>query len=154
MGEPDKLSEPNELNELNQLNKPELGMGKTARELSTKELRDYRPFQAMEVFKKDPGVAQRRDRAWRVARAAADLLRSEYGATRVVVFGSLSRRTLFTPWSDIDMAVWGIKPERYFSAAGAAMDVGLGSGIKVDLVDPKNCSQAFQENIEVDGIEI
>jgi len=129
-------------------------MGKTARELSAEELRAYRPWQALADYQKDPAVAQQRDRAWKVARAAADLLRAEYGATRVVAFGSLARKTLFTPWSDIDLAVWGIKPEHYFSAAGAAMDMGLDSGIKVDLVDPENCSKEFQADIEVEGIEV
>ena len=129
-------------------------MGKTARELSTEELRTYRPLQALEAFQKDPAVAERRERAWEVARAAADLLKIGYGATRVVVFGSLAQKTPFTPWSDIDLAVWGIKPEQYFGAAGAVMDMGLDSGIKVDLVDPQNCSKEFQADIEVDGIEV
>ncbi len=129
-------------------------MGKTARELSTEELRAYRPLQALEAFQKDPTVAERRERAWEVARTAADLLKTGYGATRVVVFGSLAQKTPFTPWSDIDLAVWGIDPEQYYSAVGAAMDMGLDSGIKVDLVDPQNCSKEFQADIEVDGIEI
>jgi len=129
-------------------------MGKTARELSTEELRAYRPLQALEDYQKDPAVAERRERAWEVARAAAGLLKIRYGATRVVVFGSLAQKTPFTPWSDIDLAVWGIKPEQYFAAAGAVMDMGLDSGIKVDLVDPENCSKEFQADIEVDGIEV
>ncbi len=129
-------------------------MGKTARELSTEELRAYRPLQALEAFQKDPTVAERRERAWEVARTAADLLKTGYGATRVVVFGSLAQKTPFTPWSDIDLAVWGIGPERYYSAVGAAMDMGLDSGIKVDLVDPENCSKEFQADIEVDGLEV
>ena len=99
-------------------------------------------------------MAERRERAWKVARAAADLLKTGYGATLVVVFGSLAQKTPFTPWSDIDLAVWGIKPEQYFSAAGAAMDMGLDSGIKVDLVDPENCSPELRVDIEQDGIEV
>jgi len=129
-------------------------MGRTAREFSTEELHDYQPLQTLEFFRKDPAVAKRRERAWEVARAVADLLRTEYGATRIVVFGSLARKTLFTPWSDIDLAVWGIKPEQYFSAAGAAMDMGLDFGIKVDLVDSENCSEAFQADVAVDGIAL
>ena len=127
-------------------------MGKTARELSIDELRTYRPLQALEAFQKDPAVAERRERAWKVAQAAAELLKTGYGATRVVVFGSLAQKTPFTPWSDIDLAAWGIKPEKYFSEAGDAMDMGLDSGIKVDLVDPQDCSKEFQADIEVDGI--
>jgi len=129
-------------------------MGKTARELSTEELRAYRPLQALETFRSDPAVAKRREHAWKVARAAADLLRTKYGAARIVVFGSLARKTLFTPWSDIDLAVWGIKLELYLSAAGAVMDMGLNLGIKVDLVEAENCSEAIHADIELDGIEI
>jgi len=131
-----------------------INMGKTARELSTVELRAYRPWQAMEDYQKDPSVAERRERAWKIARSAAEFLKMRFGAKRVVIFGSLAQKTLFTPWSDIDLAVWGIKPEQYFSAAGAVMDIGLDSGIKVDLVDPENCSKEFQADIEVDGIEV
>lgn len=129
-------------------------MGKTARELSTRELRTYRPLQALETFRSDPAVAKRRENAWKVARAAADLLRNEYGATRIVVFGSLVQKTLFTPWSDIDLAVWGIKPDLYLSAADSVMDMGLPVGIKVDLVEAENCSEAIHVDIEADGIEI
>jgi len=129
-------------------------MGKTVRELSPEELLAYHPFRAIEAFRKDRAVAERRDRAWEVARTAADLLRIEYGATRVVVFGSLAQKPLFTPWSDIDLAVWGIKPEQYLDAAGAVMDMGLDSGLKIDLVQPEKCSKDFQTDIETDGIEI
>ena len=129
-------------------------MGKTARELSIEELRTYRPGHALEDYQKDPAVAERRERAWKIARSAAEFLKVRYGAKRVVIFGSLAQKTLFTPWSDIDLAVWGIKPEQYFSAAGAAMDMGLDSGIKVDLVDPEDCSKEFQTDIEVEGIEV
>jgi uncharacterized protein len=129
-------------------------MGKTANELSTEKLRTYRPLQALETFRSDPAVAKRRAHAWSVARAAADVLRNKYGATRIVVFGSLGRKTLFTPWSDIDLAVWGIKPELYLSAADAVMDMGLNLGIKVDLVEAENCSEAVYVDIELDGIEI
>lgn len=129
-------------------------MGKTARELSTVELKAYRPWQALEDYQGDPVVAERRERSWKIARAAADLLRTRYGANRVVVFGSLARQIPFTPWSDIDMAVWGIAPEKYFSAAGAAMDIGLDSGIKVDIIDPENCSKKFLADIKLNGIEV
>lgn len=129
-------------------------MGKTAGELSIKELRAYRPWQALEDYQRDPVVGERRERAWKIARSAAEFLKMRYGAKRVVLFGSLAQKTLFTPWSDIDLAVWGIAPEEYFSAAGAAMDMGLNSGIKVDLIDPENCSPEFQADIEKDGIAL
>ena len=129
-------------------------MGRTARELSTKELRAYRPWQTLEDYQRDPVVADRREQAWKIARSVAEFLKMRYGARRVVVFGSLAQKTPFTPWSDIDLAVWGIAPEEYFSAAGAAMDMGLDSGIKVDLIDPESCTPEFRAEIEKAGVEI
>ena len=129
-------------------------MGRTARELSTKELRAYRPWQALEDYQGDPVVAERRERAWKIARSVAEFLKMRYGAKRVVVFGSLAQKTPFTPWSDIDLAVWGIAPEEYFSATGAAMDMGLDSGIKVDLIDAETCSPEFQADIEKYGVAL
>jgi predicted nucleotidyltransferase len=109
---------------------------------------------ALKSFQQSPLLAERRSRAWAVARSAADLLKKEFGATRVVVFGSLAGKGVFTPWSDIDLAVWGVKPEAYYRAAGAAMDMGLEREIKIDMVDPENCSEAFRAEIEETGIEV
>ena len=131
-----------------------IDMGRTARELSIEELRTYRPLQALEDYQRDPLVAERRERAWEIARSVAEFLKMRYGAKRVVVFGSLAQKTPFTPWSDIDLAVWGIAPEEYFSAAGAAMDMGLDSGIKVDLIDAETCSPEFQADIEKYGVAL
>ena len=129
-------------------------MARTAKEISTQELRSYRPWLTMERHRKDHEVSRRREGAWRVARVAAETLKSRYGATRVVVFGSLARKTGFTPWSDVDLAVWGIAPEDYYSAAGAAMDIGLEEGTRVDVVDPGDCGPQFLADIEQEGIEL
>lgn len=129
-------------------------MAKTARELSVEELRSYRPWQTLEHHRKDPEVFRRREDAWKVARATAQMLKKRYRATRVVVFGSLARETTFTPWSDIDLAVWGIAPEEYYSAAGAAMDIGLEEGIRVDVIDPGDCGPQFLVDIEQEGVEL
>ncbi len=116
-------------------------MSKTASELAKEELRSYRPWLNMERHRKDPEASKRRDDAWKLARVAAGMPKKRFGATRVVVFGSLARNAVFTPWSDIDLAVWGIAPEKYYQAAGAAMDIGLEEGIRVDEVDPKDCDR-------------
>ena len=52
-------------------------------------------------------VAQRREKAWRLAKTAAALLQEEFGATQVAVFGSLLQPQLFHRRSDVDLAVWG-----------------------------------------------
>lgn len=63
-------------------------------------------------------LAERRQRAWELSRRAARLLRERHGAHRVVVFGSLVHENRFTPWSDVDLAVWGIPWPAYLHALG------------------------------------
>ena len=129
-------------------------MTRTAKEISAQELYSYRPWLTMELHRKDPEVSRRREAAWELARIAAEMLKSRFGATRVVVFGSLARETGFTPWSDIDLAVWGIAPEDYYYATGSAMDIGLEEGTKVDVVDPGDCGPQFLADIEKKGIDL
>jgi len=129
-------------------------MAKTARDIRSEELETYRPLKTIEAYQRDLALAGRRNRAWELARSAADLLKKEYGANRVVAFGSLSRKGVFTPWSDIDLAVWGIEPEAYYSAAGAAMDMGLERGIKIDIVDAESCPNTFLKDIEEGGTDL
>ena len=87
-------------------------MSKTAFDLTRKEWQAYRPG----ARTSGPQAAERWERAWRMARDAADLLREQFGATRVVAFGSLAHRETFTLWSDIDLAAWGIPPGKFYPA--------------------------------------
>lgn len=97
-------------------------------------------------------LEQRRVQAWEVARRAARLLRDEFQATRVAAFGSLVRDGGFTPWSDIDLAVWGIAPEDTFRAVAAAM--GLDPDIEVNVVDVETCRPSLRAVIDREGIEL
>jgi predicted nucleotidyltransferase len=58
-----------------------------------------------------------RERAMALARELADVLVTRYGASRVVLVGSLARGD-FAPGSDIDLAAEGVPDDRFF-AAGA-----------------------------------
>lgn len=129
-------------------------MGRTAKDLTSEEIYSYRPWRNLDRYQKNPEVAKRRALAWEVARAAAGMLKRQFGATRVVAFGSLARKSQFTPWSDVDIAAWEIPGEEYYIAVGALMDLGFEFGIKVDLVDAINCSADFLKDIEQEGIEL
>ena len=121
-------------------------MGKTALDLTPEEWRAYRPS-----YK--PGgtqVGERRERAWRVARAAAKVLREQFGATRVVAFGSLAHHDEFTLWSDIDLAAWGISPGAFYRAV--AVVTGISPEFKVDLVAPEDCPPTLRQVIEREGV--
>lgn len=70
----------------------------------------------------------------------------------VVVFGSLVRRDWFTPWSDIDLAVWGIPANQFYQAVAAV--TGLSPDFEVDLVDAEDCSTSLRRTIEREGKEL
>ena len=95
---------------------------------------------------------QRRQRAWEVARRAATILKEQFGASRVVLFGSLVHEELFTQWSDVDIAAWGIAPANTFKAVAAF--IGFDEEIEVSLVDVSMCKPALFATIEREGIEL
>lgn len=100
----------------------------------------------------DIALTRRYQRAWKLAKRAASLLKERFGAKRVVVFGSLSERSRFTSWSDVDLAVWGIPDERFYAAVGAV--TALAADLQVDLVDADDCRDSLREVIESEGIEV
>lgn len=98
--------------------------------------------------------AQRRRQrlAWQLARQAATLLQEQFGANRVVVFGSLVHQGCFTPWSDVDLAAWGISPEDTFRAIGAVL--ALSREIEINLVDVSACRPSLLATIEQEGLTL
>lgn len=97
-------------------------------------------------------TAVRRDEAWRAAGQAAEILKNKFGASRVVVFGSLTHEEWFTPWSDLDLAAWGIAPSQFYRAVAAVTEIS--PRIAIDLVDPESCKAGLRETIEREGIEL
>jgi len=129
-------------------------MAKTALDLTLAERRAYRPADSMqhrqhaEWFK----IEQRREEAWRVARQAAQMLKTEFGANKVYLFGSLLPDSLFTPWSDIDLAAQGISADRFFRAVSTV--TGLSPVFAIDLVELETCPPSLEERIKQEGIEL
>lgn len=79
-----------------------------------------------------PGLS--RAEAQRVAERCAQILREQFGATRVAVFGSVKEGEPWRADSDLDLAVEGIPPEAFFRA-WAALESVAPPGLKIDLVD-------------------
>jgi len=123
-------------------------MGKTALDLTREEWRAYRPDSRAGQARSQ----ERWTRAWSVAQAAAEVLRQQFGATRVVAFGSLAHRDGFTSWSDIDLAAWGIPAEAFYRAV--AVVTGISPEFKLDLVAPEDCKPCLQQAIEREGIAL
>jgi predicted nucleotidyltransferase len=123
-------------------------VARTALDLTPEEYRAYHPGKQWD----EEQVAARWSRAWEVARTAAQLLREKFGAMRVVVFGSLAHRASFSPWSDVDLAAWGIPVDQYYRAVAAV--TGMTSDLGIDLVDPNDCRPRLREVIEREGIDL
>ena len=119
---------------------------KTALDLNRQAWRAYQPCRAID----EAQTATRWEHAWHLARRAAALLRTRFGARRVVAFGSITRRDWFTPWSDVYLAVWGIAPDHFFRAVAAAAELGGDFGIHV--LDGEDCSPDLQRVIAKEGI--
>ncbi|MBN1359622.1 MAG: nucleotidyltransferase domain-containing protein [Sedimentisphaerales bacterium] len=129
-------------------------MAKTALEMTKEQLAAYHTGAAVrrrEVLLQ-PQTQARWEQAQRLARQAAQRLREEFGVRRVVLFGSALRRPSFTPWSDVDLAAWGLPPERFYAAVAAV--TSLSTEIAVDLVDPDRCPAALRTVIEREGVEL
>jgi predicted nucleotidyltransferase len=126
----------------------------TALDLAPDRLKEYRPREAIRRRQAavSAEVVRRRRRAILTARKAAELLRNEFGAKKVLVFGSLARHGGFTLWSDIDIAATGIPPAHFFEAVGAI--TGVSAEFKVDLIDLDNCPTSLRKVIEAEGKDL
>ena len=90
--------------------------------------------------------------AWDVARKAASILRTDYGAQRIVVFGSLANKELFHLKSDVDLAVWGLNDSDYFRTVAQLLDID--PTIEIDVVRMETAKKSLQEKIILEGIDL
>ena len=95
--------------------------------------------------------AHLRGQALRVARRAVKLLRVQFDAREVILFGSLARDGWFDERSDIDLAVSGIQARQFFKASAA---VAAASEFEVDLVDLADCSLSLRAIIKQEGVKM
>lgn len=72
----------------------------------------------------------------------------EYGAKRVVLFGSTARGDE-RPGSDVDLACEGLPPGRFFEAWGKLL---LCTGRDIDLVDLSEVKEPLRRRIEKEGV--
>lgn len=89
-------------------------------------------------------LAQLRSQALSVAQTAAQILYHEFEVERVVLFGSVLNPDAFHPISDIDLAVWGLAPNRYIKAVARLM---LLSTFCIDVVEAETACPYLQDAI-------
>jgi len=94
-------------------------------------------------------LRQLQSRGVETAKQAARILRQQFRATRVVLFGSMLQPKIHAD-SDIDLAVWNLSKSDYFQAVGKLQ--GL-SEFAIDLIEVENASDYMIEAI-AQGIEL
>jgi predicted nucleotidyltransferase len=123
-------------------------MNKTALELSPQQWQSYHlaaiPFASAD--------SERWQRGWQLANLLAKLLREQFGATRVAVFGSLNSPDWFDAHSDIDLAVWGIPPTQFYRAVAAV--TAISDEFEVDLIDGDTCLAPLRQTLEREAVTI
>lgn len=85
-------------------------------------------------------------------REAATLLREQFGAHRVFLFGSLAHRAWFSADSDVDLAVEGLDSGDYWRAWRAVEEI-IGDR-PVDLIDMETARRSLLKAIEAYGVEL
>jgi predicted nucleotidyltransferase len=122
-------------------------MAKTALDLTREEWKQYHPGRNIRTW-----PPERRELAWQQARQAARLLREQFGATRVVVFGSLAHNLWYSERSDIDMAVWGVAPQNYFKAVASVNTAA--AGFEINLVDMATARPSMLKAVKREGVDV
>ena len=134
-------------------------MGKTVLEMTDEERaewrRAFRTFVAEESTRHDEECEQRRERALTLARAKARELKVEYGADRVVLFGSLATGR-FTRWSDVDLMAFGVPEDRRLAAMA---DAGIEHDddptiLGVDVLIAEEATPEMLASVLGEGIEL
>jgi uncharacterized protein len=125
----------------------------TALELTPAELKRYQ-----EAVRRRPALppltaaerAKQEDLLQRVAKAAT-LLKTKFGAQRVVLFGSLAHKAWFVPNSDVDLAVEGLTGD-YWQAWRSVEEII--DDRQVDLIEIESASNSLRNAIRRHGVEL
>lgn len=127
-------------------------MVKTALDVTDEDIRVYRETARRRASQPDPEREAHRERGWQAARRAAALLREEYAATRVAVYGSLARGTGFTKWSDVDLFAEGIPPDSWINAIGEVFESE--DAIEVNLAPLEAMKPHIRERALAEAVDL
>ena len=98
---------------------------------------------------------RREDRAARagdVANQAAQVLREQFGAERVVLFGSAAAEKATYAPSDVDLAVWGLSGTAHLEAVATLQDCS--PALAVDVIRMERCPSELRDVILQEGREL
>ncbi|MBK8539344.1 MAG: nucleotidyltransferase domain-containing protein [Ardenticatenia bacterium] len=120
--------------------------------ISSADLARYRATAQQRETTRQANLEAHRERALAVARYAADVLRQEFSAGTVLLFGSLARGGPVILRSDVDLAVSDLASDRFFVAVGRLQS--LDAAISVDLVRLEEAPLSLRAAIEREGVAL
>lgn len=120
--------------------------------ITAEEMSIYRATAQQRKHRQEIALRERRALALAVARQLAAMLRTRFGATRVILFGSSTHPHWYSMTSDIDLAVWGVSPTQFYMAVACCQDAD--PRFSIDLVDMSDCPASLHEVILHEGIEL
>ena len=118
--------------------------------LTDAQMQIYRAAAQQRQQQKRDRLQQRQQLGLGVAQQASELLKREFGAEKVVLFGSMRSLAQIHDRSDVDLAVWGLNPRDYFRAVGQLL--ALHPDILVDLVEAETAPSRLLHEIETTGV--
>ncbi len=119
--------------------------------LSPEQLNEYREGLRQQLVRERQVLCQRQRRGVEVARQAAECLKARWGASRVILFGSMLDVTRVHGQSDIDLAVEGLPPADYWRALAELLD--LDPDFSIDLVEMDRAKPHILPAIQA-GVEL
>jgi len=120
--------------------------------IAPEKLKAYKKSARARLDQKQRPLTLRREESWSKARQAARVLKEQFGATKVVAFGSLVRSTGFNERSDIDLVAYNIAPAAFWRA-WCALD-RLESQCEFDLIAGESLSGNLLKEINKEGVEL
>jgi len=120
--------------------------------ITAEEMSVYRATAQERHHRRQDALRKRRSRALTVANKLAAMLRTQFGATRVMLFGSSIQSNCYSRTSDIDLAVWGIAPSHFYIAVAHCQDQD--PEFAVDLIDMEDCPPNLHKSIVDEGIDL
>jgi len=117
---------------------------------------DYSPYikawkKRLEEERKRMEERRRSAQSW--AQRIASMLREDFGAKEVWLFGSVLWEGRFGRTSDIDLAVRGIPPSRYIEALVESERM-TGYKFQVDIVPLEDCHPVIRRRVEKEGVRL
>jgi predicted nucleotidyltransferase len=126
----------------------------TALELTREGWQPYLKSAGHRPTPPDLTLAERcaRERLLDRIREAAALLKTRFGARRVILFGSLAHRAWFVPDSDVDLVVEGLAGDDYWQAWRLVEEI-IGDR-SVDLIEIETASASLLQAVQRYGVEL